>query len=156
DLLRVLPYNEAGRGAVIARIGDKDTAQVFLIGDKRDVLAPINGRLSIGINQTANETGDGTYSVRISVYAPTGIPTRVAVRSVMSLPGIDNSLFSKIPRRIGDKDGNAGDMINFLILGPEAGMQRVFTTAGWVKVDSDVKGTVLHGIIGSLSKESYL
>jgi hypothetical protein len=43
-----------------------------------------------------------------------------------------------------------------LILGSETGMQRVFTTAGWVKVDADVKDTVLHGIIGSLSKESYL
>ncbi len=35
-------------------------------------------------------------------------------------------------------------------------MKRVFTSAGWVKVDSDVKDTVLHGIIESLSKESYL
>src|SRR5204863_70756 len=52
--------------------------------------------------------------------------------------------------------GNAGDMVNFLVLGSEAAMQRVFTTAGWVKVDADVKETVLHGIIGSLSKEAYL
>jgi hypothetical protein len=35
-------------------------------------------------------------------------------------------------------------------------MQRVFTAAGWVKVDADVRDTVLHGILGSLSKESYL
>jgi len=47
-------------------------------------------------------------------------------------------------------------MVNFLILGSEAAMQRVFTSAGWVKVDADVKDTVLHGILGSLSKESYL
>src|SRR5262249_13053249 len=32
----------------------------------------------------------------------------------------------------------------------------VFTTAGWVKVDADVRGTVLHGLLESLSKESYL
>src|SRR5438309_12089728 len=31
-----------------------------------------------------------------------------------------------------------------------------FTTAGWVKVDADVKATVLHGLIESTSKESYL
>jgi hypothetical protein len=47
-------------------------------------------------------------------------------------------------------------MVNFLILGSEAAMQRVFTTAGWVKVDADVKDTILHGVIGGLSKESYL
>jgi len=58
---------------------------------------------------------------------------------------VDNSLFEKIPRRIGDKDGNAGDMVNFLILGDEEQMKKVFTNAGWVKVDSDVKETVLAG-----------
>jgi len=156
DLLRVLPFNDAGRGALIGRIGDADTAQPFLIGVRRDVLAPVSGRLSIGINQTADDTGDGTYAVRIEVYSPEGGAARVVARQVSSLPGIDNNLFSKISRRIADKEGNAGDMVNFLILGSEAAMQRVFTTAGWVKVDADVKDTVLHGLIGSLSKESYL
>ena len=156
DLLRVLPFNEAGRGALIGLIGDKDTAQPFVIGARRDVLAPVSGRLSVGINQTTNDTGDGTYAVRVEVYSPEGGAPRVVARQVSSLPGIDNSLFSKIPRRIGDKQGNSGDMVNFLILGSEDAMQRVFTTAGWVKVDADVKGTVLHGVIGSLSKESYL
>ncbi len=156
DLLRVLPFNEAGRGALIGRIGDQDTAQPFLIGPRRDVLAPVSGRLSVAINQTNDDTGDGTYSIRIEVYAPESGAARVVARQVSSLRGIDNKLFSKIPRRIGDKQGNPGDMVNFLILGSEAAMQRVFTTAGWVKVDADVQGTVLHGIIGSLSKESYL
>ena len=156
DLLRVLPFNDAGRGALIGRIGDADIAQPFLIGARRDVLAPVSGRLSVGINQTTDDTGDGTYAVRIEVYSPEGGAARVVARQVSSLPGIDNNLFSKIPRRIGDKEGNAGDMVNFLILGSEAAMQRVFTTAGWVKVDADVKDTVLHGLIGSLSKESYL
>ena len=94
--------------------------------------------------------------MRIEVYAPEGGTARVVARQVSSLPGIDNNLFSKIPRRISDKEGHAGDMVNFLILGSEATMQRVFTTAGWVRVDADVKETVLHGLIGSLSKESYL
>jgi hypothetical protein len=156
DLIRVLPFNEAGRGALIGRIGDKDTAQTFLIGARGDVLTPVSGRLSVGINQTSSDSGDGSYAVRIEIYAPEGNSTRVTAQQVDSLPGIDNNLFSKIPRRIGDKDGNAGDMVNFLILGSEISMQRAFTTAGWVKVDSDVKDTVLHGLIGSLSKESYL
>jgi len=156
DLLRVLPFNEAGRGALIGRIGDKDTAQPFVIGARRDVVAPVSGRLAVGINQTSDDTGEGRYAARIEVYAPEGGSARVVARQVSSLPGIDNHLFSKIPRRVGDKQGNSGDMVNFLILGSEAAMQRVFTTAGWVKVDADVKDTVLHGLIGSLSKEAYL
>jgi len=156
DLLRVLPFNEAGRGALIGRIGDKDIAQPFVIGARRDVVAPVSGRLSVGINQTTDDTGDGNYVVRIEVYTPEGGAARVVARQVSSLPSIDNHLFSKIPRRVGDKEGNAGDMVNFLILGSEDAMQRVFTTAGWVKVDADVKATVLRGVIESLSKESYL
>ncbi len=156
DLLRVLPFNEVGRGALIARIGDKDIAQPFPVGARREVVAPVSGRLSVGINQVADDTGDGTYTVRVEVYTPEGGTARVVARQVSSLPGIDNNLFSKIPRRVGDRQGNAGDMVNFVILGSEAAMQRVFTTAGWVKVDADVKDTVLHGLIGSLSKEAYL
>ncbi len=156
DLLRILPFNEAGRGALIGRLGDKNTVQSFLVGARRDVLAPISGRLSVGINQTSNDTGEGTYVVRIDVYSPDSGATRVVAKQVNSLPGIDNTLFSKIPRRIGDKEAKPGDMVNFLILGSEIAMQRVFTSSGWVKVDSDVKDTVLHGILGSLSKESYL
>jgi hypothetical protein len=156
DLLRVLPYNEAGRGTLIGRIGDKDIAQPFVIGARRDVVAPVSGRLSIGINQTTNDTGDGNYTVRIEVYSPERGAARVVARQVGALPGIDDDLFSKIARRIGDNQGNPGDMVNFLILGSEDAMQRVFTTAGWVKVDADVKETVLHGLIESLSKESYL
>src|SRR5215467_5064545 len=159
DLLRQLPFNGAGRGALIGRIGDADTAETFLIGAQRDVLAPVSGRLAIGVNQGTNDSADGAYSVHLEVYAADGSlggTPRVIAQQVSSLPGIDNALFAKIPRRISDKDGNPGDMVNFLIVGNEAGMQRVFTNAGWVKVDADVKDTVLHGIIGSLSKESYL
>jgi hypothetical protein len=140
----------------LGRIGDQDVAQTFLIGARRDVFAPVSGRLSVGINQTTSDTGDGNYAVRIDIYAPEGGSPSIVAKQVSSLPGVDNHLFLKIPRRIGDKDGNPGDMVNFLILGSEAAMQHVFTAAGWVKVDADVKDTVLHGIIGSLSKESYL
>src|ERR1700694_927107 len=129
DLLRILPFNEAGRGALIGRIGDKDTAQPFVIGARRDAIAPVSGRLSVGINQTADDTGDGNYAVRIEVYSPEAGTARVVARQVSSLPGVDNNLFSKIARRIIDKEGNAGDMVNFLILGSEASMQRVFTNA---------------------------
>jgi LssY C-terminus len=156
DLIRVLPYNDAGRGALIGRIGDKDVAQPFLIGTKLDTVSPIDGRLSVGINQTSSDVGDGTYIVRVEVFAAAGSAGRVVSKQVNSLPGIDNALFSKIPRRIGDKAGNPGDMVNFLILGSEDAMKNVFTTAGWVHVDADVRDTILHGLIESISKESYL
>jgi hypothetical protein len=156
DLIRILPYNNAGRGAVIGRIGDADIAQPFLLGAKKEIVAPVSGKLALGINQSDVDTGTGSYTVTVEVYAADPSAPREVAKEVSRIPGVDNSLFERIPRRIGDKDGNAGDMVNFLILGDEEQMKRVFTNAGWVKVDADVKETVLTGIIASLSKESYL
>jgi hypothetical protein len=158
DLLRILPFNDSGRGSLIARIGDADTAQPFLLGASHDTVAIVAGRLSLGINQGTNDTAEGSYTVHIDVYSSdsSSSGTLIIAKSVTSIPGIDNSLFAKIPRRIADKIGNPGDMVNFLILGSEDAMQKVFTTAGWVKVDSDVRDAVFHGLLDSLSKESYL
>jgi hypothetical protein len=158
DLLRILPFNAAGRGALIGRVGDADVAQPFLLGASHDVAIPVGGRLSITINQSKSDTGDGSYNVRIEIIAAdkNSSATFTVAKSVTALPGVDDSLFEKIPRRIADKAGNPGDMVNFLILGSETAMQNVFTAAGWVKVDSDVQNTILHGLVSSLSKESYL
>src|SRR5712691_677174 len=161
DLLRILPFNGAGRGALIGRVGDADIAQPFLLGVHRDVVVPVGGRLSIGINQAGDDTGDGSYKVQIEVYAADPHAAYRVARQVkdipgVDIPGVDANLFSKIPRRIADKEGNPGDMVNFLIIGSESAMQKTFTNAGWVKVDADVTGTVLRGILESISKESYL
>ena len=156
DLLRILPFNGAGRGALIGRVGDAEIAQPFLLGANRDVIAPVAGRLAIGINQASDDTGEGTYTVHIEIRAPDLNAAYRPVRQVKAISGVDASVFAKLPRRIADKAGNPGDMVNFLILGSEDAMQKVFTAAGWVKVDADVSGTVLHGILESISKESYL
>jgi len=156
DLLRILPFNEAGRGAVIGRIGDRDTTQPFLIGAKRDLVSPLSGRLSIGINQLSSDTGDGTYSVHIEIYPADANAVLYIAKAVPGIRGVDNDLFAKIPRRISDKAGDPGDMVNFLLIGSQVTMEKAFTTAGWVKVDANVKETVLHGFLESISKESYL
>lgn len=156
DLIRNLPDNGSGRGALIARIGDPDVAQPFLLGANKEVVSPISGKLSLGINQSTSDTPTGFFSVKVEVYPANSSAPREVARQVSSITGIDNDLFAKIPRRIGDKEGNPGDMVNFLIIGNEDAMKKVFTTAGWVHVDADVKSTVLLGAIASLAKESYL
>jgi hypothetical protein len=156
DLLRILPLNSAGRGALIGRVGDADTSQAFLVGASKEVVATTSGRLWVGINQDKNSGREGSYSVQIEVYAPKAAPGFSTAKDVSSLSGIDKGLFAKIPRRIEDKDGDPGDMVNFLILGSEDAMKNVFASAGWVKVDADVKDTILHGVLQSMAKESYL
>jgi hypothetical protein len=154
DLIRILPYNAAGRGAVIGRVGDATFAQPFLIGAKCNVISYSGGALSVGLNQMSIDTGTGSYKVHVEIYPPDS--TFIAVKQVQTMPGIDPALFTKIPRRIGDKAGDPGDMVNFLIIGNEDAMKNVFQTGGWVHVDADVKATFLHGFMESMSKESYL
>gem|GEM_PF-395727 len=156
DLIRVLPLNSHGRGALIAKIGDPDVAEPFFVGASKDAIAPISGKLFIGINQSESDTGAGSYTVKLEVYASSDTTPREVARVVQSMPGVDNALFSRIPRRISDKQGDPGDMVNFLIIGDEDQMKKVFIEAGWIKVDADVKDTILSGFLASMSKDSYL
>jgi hypothetical protein len=72
------------------------------------------------------------------------------------MPKITPEILAKIPRRVSDPDGRPGDMVNFLILGSEDKLRLAFGSAGWVKVDRTTKDAVLHGLLSSLSKESYV
>jgi hypothetical protein len=155
DLLRVLPM-QAGRGALIGRIGEADVAQPFVIGTSADVTATAGGVLFLGVNRAANDACTAGFSAHVEVFPPReGGSTPVGMR-VDAIDGVDAALLSRLPRRVRDREGNAGDMVNFLILGSEAAMQRVFKAAGWVTVDADVPGALIAGILGSLSKEAYV
>jgi hypothetical protein len=160
DLLRNLPANEAGRGALIGRIGDTDTSQPFLVGARREFLAPRSGRLFLGINQIQTERGEGTFHARIefeqqgSKDSGSGTGGKTAVGT--EVPGINKALLEKVPRRNADADGHPGDMVNFLIVGSEDNMRQAFQNAGWVVVDRTKKEAVLHGILASLSKQAYV
>lgn len=156
DLLRILPMAQAGRGTLLGRIGEADSAQPFVVGTALDTRPPSGGVLALGINRADTDPCSAKFTVHVDVYSPeAGAAISVATR-VDSLPGVDQALLRKVPRRIGDKQGNPGDMVNFMILGTEAAMKQVYTAAGWVTVDPDVKGALISGFLNSLSKESYL
>jgi LssY-like putative type I secretion system component LssY len=156
DLLRIFPDNDAGRGALLARIGDKDVAEPFVVGLHREMVSPVGGRLFLGINQATSDKGDGTYKIVITIYPPDANFRFVAVQNLAAMDGIDQPLFATIPRRVTDKAGNLGDMVNFLILGTQAQMEQAFKSAGWVRVDVGITDTLLSGVIASVSKQSYL
>src|SRR6267154_55260 len=99
DLLRILPFNGAGRGALIGRIGDAEIAQPFLVGAHRDIVAPVAGRLTIGINQADDDIGEGTYTVHINIHAPDPGAAYHPARQVPTISGVDGKIFAKLPRR---------------------------------------------------------
>jgi hypothetical protein len=120
DLLRILPLNQAGRGALIGRIGDADIAEPFLIGPKAEAAVRASGRLFLGINQQSEEAGDGSFSVTVDVFAADSSSATSAAPPATSIPGITPDFLKNIPRRVSDKGGNPGDMTNFLLIGSEA------------------------------------
>jgi len=156
DLLRILPLNQAGRGALIGRIGDADVAEPFLVGPKIEFVIRVPGRLFLGINQQNEEEAEGSFTVTVDVLSASASSTNSAVPLATSISGLTPNFLRKIPRRVSDKEGNAGDMTNFLLVGSEAQVQQIFQDAGWAKVDRDPKNAVLHGILASISKESYV
>src|SRR4029077_18654879 len=153
--------NEAGHGALIARLGSIDSGQPFLVGASREFQAPIAGRLFLGINQRLKKpsTAKGKFHVKIEILDP--CPTTAAATTAGGPPdapilSITPALLERIPRRISDPQGIAGDMVNVLIVGTEDEVVQVFTTAGWVQVDSSVQDTVVNAIFDSLAKKDYL
>ena len=204
DLLRSLPVNSAGRGALIGRLGSDDAAQPFLVGPQFSLKVRVAGRLFLGFNGTSSDTAQGSFHATIQVSgsaspasasastaatpAATGTanltnvsttassasalppasatpsgndaPSSTATSSSSSDAAIaatfPKELFSQVPRRITDKDGNVGDMVNFLLIGSEDQVKATFQAAGWVQVDRDVKDAILEGFVTSLSKQAYL
>ena len=65
DLARALQVNEAGRGALVGRIGTSEAARAFLIGPQLTSKSPVAGDLFIGINQTSGDSATGSFHVTI-------------------------------------------------------------------------------------------
>ncbi len=153
DLLKSFPVNEAGLGALIARIGSSEVAQPFLIGSQKLFEVHGKGRLFLGVNVT-NESLVGTYSATIE-FLKRGSETPVSVDEAR-LPRITLEMIDRIPRRVMDADGNAGDNTNFVIAGNERDVLTAFKAAGWVTVDKDTQNAVVNALVATLNKQSYV
>lgn len=68
DLLRTLPVNDAGRGALIGKMGESgSTVKAFLVGDHAEFTAERNGRLFLGVNDNTYDDNRGSFHVKIEI-----------------------------------------------------------------------------------------
>jgi hypothetical protein len=161
DLLHQYPVGDGGHGALVGRLGPADSGQPFLVGTGKEFVAPVAGRLFLGINQSQKDaaTAQGSFQVTIAVLetgAKAG-PTVAASRAAeTTAPSLKPDLIERIPRRVTDSQGNPGDMVNVLIVGTEDQVVQTFTAAGWVKVDTSVENTVVSALLNTLQKTIYL
>src|SRR5579863_305671 len=155
ELVRILPLNEAGRGALIGRIGASQAARPFLIGPRTQSKIEIEGRLFLGINEGANDNADGSFHATIERIAESPAAAKAAADLNVSLPKVTQEMLDRLPGRVNDAAGDPGDRVNFLIVGSEARMKSALQAAGWILPDRSIKDTILHGALESFSRESY-
>ena len=154
DLVRVMQFNDAGRGALVGRVGSGDADRPFLIGAQLSSQAHVAGKLFIAINQSSMDSATGSYHVTIERTA--GAPPAAVAAQQAKVPAFPQKLLDSIPRRVNDAKGNLGDRVNFVLIGSQEQVQSALKTAGWVVVDRTDQDAVLSGLLASLSKESYV
>ncbi len=152
DLIRMYPLNSANSGALIGRIGNQDAAVPFLIGASKDMDVLATGHLFLRLNLSSDLSGTGSIAVKMKLTGETA-------QKVISGPDLKNllspGLFADIPRRVGDLQGNPGDMVNYALIGTEDEVTKAFAAAGWVAVDKTTQDAVVHGLISTLSHSAY-
>jgi hypothetical protein len=159
DLLHAYAVGNAGHGALIGRIGSPDYAQAFAVGASNELDVPVAGRLFLGLNQSEKDaaTATGSFAVTVEVLEEgTGDAGAMGGPAETRITAITPDLLAKIPRRVSDPAQNPGDMVNILIVGTQDQVLQAFTTAGWARVDKDVRGAAMNAIIDSLEKKDYL
>lgn len=67
DLIRALPVNDVGRGALIGLIGQAGVATPFYIGAEAEFTVEKSGRLFLGINDDNYQNNSGRFRARIEI-----------------------------------------------------------------------------------------
>jgi LssY C-terminus len=157
DLIHQYAVPNGAHGELIGRLGSGGTAEAFEIGTGTTYVAPVAERLFVGINQSMRDasTATGTFEVKIDVLEQ-GTITTVGGPVEAAIPELSAKVVDSIPRRVSDQQHNPGDMVNVLLIGSEEEVVKVFTTAGWVKVDKSVQNTLVEGLMDTLEKKDYL
>jgi hypothetical protein len=154
DLIKTYPVNEAGQGALIGRIGSSEAANPFLVGASKSWTSPRAGRLFLGINKSSGDAPDGTFHVKIEF---TSRGAEVSAQPKDSPPSrVTVEMIDRIPRRVVDAQGNAGDNTNFVVIGDEKKVLAAFEAAGWVQVDRAKEDAIIHGLLSVFTKAAYV
>jgi LssY C-terminus len=152
DLVRTYPLNSANSGALIGRIGNADAAVPFLIGASKDMDVSATGNLYLRLNLSSDLSGTGDVEVKMKL---TNQPTQKTVSAPDLAKLLSPQLFADVPRRVGDLQGNPGDMVNYALVGTQDQVTKAFAAAGWVQVDKTTQDAVVHGLISTLPHAAY-
>jgi hypothetical protein len=156
DTLRDLTVPSAGRGALVGQVGSERAATPFAIGAEGTATIMVSGRLYLGVNQDSYYSATGKYVVYID---RTAVPKSSANASNYNFAPLYKVLDAKLPYRVTDtaaSGGNAGDLVNFVIVGSEKQVTAAFKSAGWVLPDKTNQDAVVSAVLATLNKQAYV
>lgn len=61
----------------------------------------------------------------------------------------------RVPLRVKDKDGTAGDMVNFVLVGSREKVTKALTAAGWKQVDRTKTEAAIRAVLSTIQKKPY-
>lgn len=61
----------------------------------------------------------------------------------------------QLPQRVEDKDGTAGDMVNFVLVGSREKVEKALAAAGWKRVDRTKTEAAIRAVLNTLRKQPY-
>ena len=157
DLVHEYAVPNGAHGELIGRLGSNGNLEAFEIGASTTYTAPVAERLFLGINQSLRDgsEAEGSFMVTIEVLDQ-GSDAAIGGPAETAIPEITSQLLESVPRRVSDEQKNPGDMVNIFIVGSEDEVVKVFTSAGWVKVDKSVGSTLKEGLMDTFEKKDYL
>src|SRR5271166_1411867 len=156
DTLRALSVPNAGRGALVGQIGNDRAATPFLVGADATIVAPVAGRLYLGVNQDSFSKPTGSFAAHIDRTAATNAASNSSNYNFKPLFSIVDA---KLPYRVTDQPtpgGNEGDLVNFVLVGSEKQVTAAFKAAGWVLPDKTNQDAVVSALVATLQKQAYV
>jgi hypothetical protein len=106
----------------------------------------------------ASKSGTGASKEQPSLSSG-GTNTTSAVALTVSDQPLDPDLRKKLdslPRRVNDQSNNLGDMVNFVIIGPQKELQSALEAASWHVADTDNTAAVFSAVMQTYDKKDYL
>src|SRR5579864_1082220 len=114
----------------------------------------LQGQLGIGNSQVSSSPGIAGSASSPAVATP--LPeTTLKVSNTPLNPGLAEDLNS-VPRRVNDQFKNLGDMVNFVIVGPQQKLQAALRAAHWQLADQSTSVAVVSATIETYENKDYL
>src|SRR5580704_1577032 len=179
-----LPVSSARPGALIAKLQAQGAP--VLVGTSTEVKVDAPGHLYLGINAGGMPPCNGSFAVKVhrqtegasgrggvlkeqletaaGIFAAgqfgigSGNAAAAPALKISNAP-LDAGLRKDIdglPRRVNDQFKNLGDMVNFVIIGPEKQVQSALDAANFHVADTSDKKAVLEAAMTTYESKDYL